>query len=153
MRRALFAGEFGRSGELVTAKVKALPGQLGDMLHAVLDRLEADLGRSLVRSALCLILCSHSGLQASELLVLLAPPGEERLSINKWSNLLQHCQNWVRRPQRSRRLAWRAARGMSFYPDVLLRPSAPLSHCHASLAAALSAAWFAVAAAFLGGEE
>ena len=31
-----------------------------------------------------------------ELLVLLAPPGEERLPMNRWANLLQQLQNWVR---------------------------------------------------------
>ena len=56
-------GQFGVAGEAVTAKIIELPGTLEGLLIYVLDRLERELGRSLVRSALCFILCSHTGLQ------------------------------------------------------------------------------------------
>ncbi|XP_052772400.1 telomerase protein component 1-like [Mya arenaria] len=53
--------------EKITSKLKSLPHTVPLLLQEVLSRLEGDLGKEIVSSALCLLICARDGLTLGEL--------------------------------------------------------------------------------------
>ena len=76
-------GSFDRLADFIAALPTDVPG----MFQTVLERLEQDHGRELVERALSLVATGRHGLLESELLDLLARPGEQHFPMALWSRL------------------------------------------------------------------
>jgi telomerase protein component 1 len=88
---------FGRFGH-VRERIVALPEEVPGLFGQVLERLEADHGKALMREALSLIACSRYGLVESDLLVLLKPEGEDQLPQAIWARAYRSLQFYLRAP-------------------------------------------------------
>eukprot|EP00276_Gloeochaete_wittrockiana_P009833 CAMPEP_0184652704 /NCGR_PEP_ID=MMETSP0308-20130426/10405_1 /TAXON_ID=38269 /ORGANISM="Gloeochaete witrockiana, Strain SAG 46.84" /LENGTH=2826 /DNA_ID=CAMNT_0027087733 /DNA_START=120 /DNA_END=8601 /DNA_ORIENTATION=+ len=73
--------------EAVTDFIKSMPDDLALLYGNFLKRLENDHGADLVQDALCLLVCSRTGLLEQELLEMLAAPKEVQLPRGKWARL------------------------------------------------------------------
>ena len=73
--------------EFISQRIAGLSDYIPDLFTEVLQRLEQDHGRQLVKDALCMIACSQQGLMEEELLELLAHPGKEKFPANTWARL------------------------------------------------------------------
>lgn len=87
-------GEF----ERVTERIKSLPGDVPVLFEQVLERLERDHGKELIKSALSLLECSRHGLLETEMLELLRREGEEQLPRAIWARLYRSLQFYLRPP-------------------------------------------------------
>ncbi|XP_036357534.1 telomerase protein component 1 [Octopus sinensis] len=81
--------------EKVTEKVTSLPETTQSLLENVLERLEEEIGRDIIKHSLCLLLCSKNGLLTSELydllnlcMVIKGDPKEEKVHMHLNNPLL-----------------------------------------------------------------
>ncbi len=82
----------------LTEKIMNLADDVPALFQQVLERLENDHEKELVRSALSLLLCSRDGLLESELLELLRREGEEEFPRILWIQLYRSLQFYLRPP-------------------------------------------------------
>ena len=87
-------GEF----ERVTERIARLPDDVPVLFQQLLERLEHDHGRELVRNALSLLACSRHGLLESEVLELLRRDSEPQLPHVLWARLYRSLQFYLRPP-------------------------------------------------------
>ncbi|MDP2767729.1 MAG: DUF4062 domain-containing protein [Candidatus Methanoperedens sp.] len=87
-------GEF----ERVTERIKSLPGDVPMLFEQVLERLEHDHGKELVKSTLSLLACARHGLLETEMLELLRREGEGQLPRAIWARLYRSLQFYLRPP-------------------------------------------------------
>lgn len=87
-------GEF----EKVTERITSLPDDVPMLFEQVLERLEYDHGKELVKSALSLLACARHGLLETEMLELLRHEGEEQLPRVVWARLYRSLQFYLRPP-------------------------------------------------------
>jgi WD40 repeat protein len=85
-------GEF----EKVTERIASLPEDIPMLFEQVLDRLEHDHEKELVKSSLSLLACARHGLLETEMLELLRRDGEDQLPREIWARLYRSLQFYLR---------------------------------------------------------
>lgn len=84
--------------EQVTERITSLPDGVEGLFEHLLERVERDQGAELVTELLSLLLCARGGLFESELLELLAQPGQDRLPQARWAALYRSLKFYLRPP-------------------------------------------------------
>jgi hypothetical protein len=82
--------------ERLSSEFRSLPDSVESLFEQVLDRVEKDQGKSLVKEALLLLACSRYGILESEMLELLAPIGDERLPYAIWAGFYRSLKFYLR---------------------------------------------------------
>ena len=83
--------------EQVTSRIRRMSGTVPGLLEEVLERLEDDFDKNLVRSALCFLECSRGGVLETEMLALLGN-GETPITPFQWAPLYRSLQAFLRPP-------------------------------------------------------
>lgn len=82
--------------ERLSSELRALPESVELLFEHVLDRVEKDHGKVLVKKALALLECSRYGLSESEMLELLATAGKNRLPYAIWASFYRGLRFYLR---------------------------------------------------------
>jgi len=76
--------------EQLSQNIRKMGGTVPALLNEILERLEKDHTKELVKTSLSLLACARSGLLESEMLTMLARPGEKSLPRAVWARLYRY---------------------------------------------------------------